>query len=93
MGILPTPVQVCMWNCLLVLSISSYGVMSEEIFELASHVWFSGELAVQNILESALKAAERCADPEDREAIIKAVSNIRAMTAALNEVKAKVCVF
>ena len=46
------------------------------------------------MLDSALKAAERCADPNDREAISKVVSDVRSMVDALNELKesGQVCI-
>ena len=47
------------------------------------------------MLDSALKAAERCADPNDREAISKVVSDVRSMVDALNELKesGQVCIY
>ena len=49
----------------------------------------AGEKAVRQILEDALKIADRCSNPEDREAIYKGVSDIGAMMDALCELRAQ----
>ena len=49
----------------------------------------TGERALRQILEDALKIAERCAHPADRDAIVKAVSDIQSMADALAELRAQ----
>ena len=49
----------------------------------------AGEKAVRQILDDALKIADRCSNVADREAIYKAVSDINAMMDALCELRAK----
>lgn len=46
-----------------------------------------GERAIHNMLDSALKAAEKCADPNDSRAIRKIVGDVKSMVDALNELK------
>lgn len=41
------------------------------------------------MLDDALRVAERCVHPEDREAILKAVSDLRSMSDALCELRAQ----
>ncbi len=41
------------------------------------------------MLDDALKIADRCVNPADREAILKAVSDIQSMKDALNELRAQ----
>ncbi len=48
----------------------------------------SGERALRAILEEALKIAERCVNPEDRDAIVKMVGDISSMADALCELRA-----
>lgn len=48
----------------------------------------SGEQAIRHMLDSAMRAAERCTNPADREAISKVVGDVRSMVDALNELKA-----
>lgn len=49
----------------------------------------SGERALRAILEEALKIAERCSNPEDRDAIVKMVGDISSMTDALCELRSQ----
>ena len=44
---------------------------------------------MRQILDDALKIADRCSNPEDRDAIYKAVSDINAMMDALCELRAQ----
>ncbi|XP_067931173.1 vinculin-like [Watersipora subatra] len=46
-----------------------------------------GERAVRQLLDSALSAADRCADPEDGDTIRKIVGDVKSMVDALNELK------
>ena len=48
----------------------------------------SGERALRAILEEALKIAERCVNPDDRDAIVKMVGDISSMADALCELRA-----
>jgi hypothetical protein len=50
---------------------------------------FSGERALRQILDDALRIADRCTDPDQREAIHKAVSDILSMTDALSELRSQ----
>ena len=47
----------------------------------------TGERALRAILEEALKIAERCVNPDDRDAIVKMVGDITSMTDALCELR------
>ncbi|KAK3103120.1 hypothetical protein FSP39_016625 [Pinctada imbricata] len=46
-----------------------------------------GDKALNQILEDARKVAERCTNPEDREQILKTVSDIESMKNALSELR------
>ena len=52
-----------------------------------------GERALRSVLEDGMKIAEKCTNPDDREAIVKAVGDIQSMVDALAELRAqgKVC--
>ena len=54
----------------------------------------TGERALRSVLEDAMRIADRCTNPNDRESIIKAVGDIQSMVDALAELRAqgKVCV-
>jgi len=47
----------------------------------------AGERALRQILEDALRIADRCANPEDRDNITKTVSNLESMIDALCELR------
>ncbi|XP_013410969.1 vinculin-like [Lingula anatina] len=49
----------------------------------------AGEQAIHQMLEDAMKVADCCANPEDREAIVKAVGDIQSMVDALSELRAQ----
>ena len=49
----------------------------------------AGERALRQILDDALKIADRCAHPADRDGIVKAVSDIQSMADALAELRAQ----
>ena len=46
-----------------------------------------GERALRTILEDALRVADRCVNPDDRERILKAVGDIQSMVDALAELR------
>ncbi|CAH1786025.1 unnamed protein product, partial [Owenia fusiformis] len=48
-----------------------------------------GERSLRTILDNAMKVADRCVYPEDREAICKAVGDINSMVDALAELRAQ----
>ncbi|XP_045177289.1 vinculin-like isoform X6 [Mercenaria mercenaria] len=47
----------------------------------------SGDKSLRQILEDARRIADCCTNPDDRERIIKAVSNLESMSQALNELR------
>ncbi|XP_052235480.1 vinculin-like isoform X2 [Dreissena polymorpha] len=47
----------------------------------------SGDKSLQQILGDARRIAECCTNPEDRDRIVKAVSNLESMSQALNELR------
>ena len=49
--------------------------------------YYSGEHALRHILDDAMRIADRCVNPEDRENIAKTVSNIESMIDALCELR------
>ena len=50
---------------------------------------FAGERSLRQILEDALRIADRCVDQRDREGIIKSVNDITSMIDALAELRAQ----
>jgi len=46
-----------------------------------------GDRALRQILEDALRIADRCVNPDDREGIAKTVSNVESMLDALCELR------
>ena len=48
-----------------------------------------GERALRTILEDAMRVAERCVNPDDRERIVKAVGDIQSMVDALAELRSQ----
>jgi len=47
----------------------------------------AGERALKSILEDAIKVADRCAHQQDRDDIMKSVSDVQSMVAALSELR------
>lgn len=57
-------------------------------------VTVAGDRALRQILEDALRIADRCVNPDDRDSITKTASNIESMLDALCELRqqGKVCI-
>ena len=47
----------------------------------------AGDRALRQILEDALRIADRCVNPDDRDSITKTVSNVESMLDALCELR------
>jgi len=47
----------------------------------------AGDRALRQILEDALRIAERCINPDDRDSITRTVSNVESMLDALCELR------
>lgn len=48
---------------------------------------FTGEKSLRQILEDAKRIAECCTNPDDRDRILKSVSNLESMGGALQELR------
>lgn len=51
--------------------------------------WYSGERALRTLLEDAMRVADRCVNPDDRERILKAVGDIQSMVDGLVELRSQ----
>jgi len=47
----------------------------------------SGDRALRQILDDAMRIADRCVNPDDRDSITKTVSNVESMLDALCELR------